>query len=120
MLKSALIMAIAMFIIDGIISLNDAHLFIKKHFTKFSNVKNIKRNMKNEESRCCHSTNFGIIPFKILKLSTTGFSTPATPNIPAIINIVVKINSISTGPISSTAPVIDRFPVRINFISIVY
>jgi hypothetical protein len=46
-----------MFINGGIISLNDTHLSIMKHFTIFSSVKNIKRNIKNEESRFYHITN---------------------------------------------------------------
>ena len=120
MLKYPLAIATHMFIVVGNISFNDTHLFNSKHLNRFSSVKSKRRKTKNDDKRCYHNTNFGSIPFKIFKLSTTGFSTPSIPNNPTIINIIKNINSISTGPISSTAPVIDKLPVRINFISIVY
>jgi hypothetical protein len=83
-------------------------------------VKRRLRNTKNDESRYCHFTNFGSIPFKKPILSTIGFSNPSTTNIPEIINIINTIISNSTGPISLTDPVKVKFPVIINSISIEY
>ena len=86
----------------------------------FSNVKNMSKKIKNEDSTCYHRMNFGIIWDKDEKTSVIEFSTPLTPNMAAIMNIMKNISSISTGPNSSTEPVIYKVPVIMNFTSIEY